>query len=189
MPNWCANSLVLRHEDVNMIERAVQSFQKEEFCNEFVPMPEEFKNDGWYEWRVSNWGTKWDVGSSQYGVERGNANECKFSFDSAWSPPIQFYEKLEELGFTVKAMYYESGMAFCGIYEDGFDDYYEYGDLDSDGVANTIPQELDEYFCISEQLADWEDEQEDEEDQENLDIDLDDGLSATNEGHEEEENE
>ena len=189
MPNWCANSLVLHHEDVNMIERAVQSFQKEEFCNEFVPMPEEFKNDGWYEWRVSNWGTKWDVGSSQYGVERGNANECKFSFDSAWSPPIQFYEKLEELGFTVKAMYYEPGMAYCGIYEDGFDDYYEYGDLDSDGVANTIPQELDEYFCISEQLADWEDEQEDEEDQENLDIDLDGGLSATNEGHEEEENE
>ena len=189
MPNWCANSLVLHHEDVNMIERAVQSFQKEEFCNEFVPMPEEFKNDGWYEWRVSNWGTKWDVGSSQYGIERGNANECKFSFDSAWSPPIQFYEKLEELGFTVKAMYYESGMAFCGIYEDGFDDYYEYGGLDSAGVTDTIPQELDEYFCISEQLADQEDEQEDEEDQENLDIDLDDGLSATNEGHEEEENE
>ena len=171
-----------------MIERAVQSFQKEQFCNEFVPIPENEK-ENWYEWCISNWGTKWDVGSSQYGIERGNANECKFSFDSAWSPPIQFYEKLEELGFTVKAMYYEPGMAYCGIYEDGFDDYYEYGGLDSAGVTDTIPQELDEYFCISEQLADWEDEQEDEEDQENLDIDLDDGLSATNEGHEEEENE
>jgi hypothetical protein len=148
-----------------MIERAVQSFQKEEFCNEFVPMPEEFKNDGWYEWRVSNWGTKWDVGSSQYGIERGNANECKFSFDSAWSPPIQFYEKLEELGFTVKAKYYEPGMAFCGTFDDGFEETWELGGMSADEVEDMIPSGLDEEFAISEQMRDFESENEEEEEE------------------------
>jgi hypothetical protein len=77
-------------------------------------------------------------------------------------------------------MYYEGGMAFAGIWEDGEDDYYEYGGMNSDEIAKTLPPELDEAFCISEQVAEWEAE-------ENLDIDLDGGLSATNEQEQENE--
>jgi hypothetical protein len=42
-----------------------------------------------------------------------------------------------------------------------------------------IGEELDDYFDISNQMADWEAENE-----ENIDIDLDGGVSATNEQEE-----
>jgi len=100
-------------------------------------------------------------------------------FDSAWSPPIAAYEKLTDLGFRIRAMHYEGGMAYAGIWEDGNDDYYEYGGMDSKEIAEALPVELDEAFGISESVAEWE--AENAEDDENIDIDLDGGLSATNE--------
>jgi hypothetical protein len=84
------------------------------------------------------------------------------------------------MGFKIRAMYYEPGMAFAGIYEDGQDEYYEYSGLDSKGIAEELPPELDEAFGISESVAEWESEQEEE----NIDIDLDGGLSAVNEQEE-----
>ena len=88
------------------------------------------------------------------------------SFDSAWSPPIAAYEKLTEMGFEIRAFYHESGMCFAGIWEDGFDDYYEYGDMNSLEAADTLPEELDEMFCISEQMAEWEHDNEENNDEE-----------------------
>jgi hypothetical protein len=70
-------------------------------------------------------------------------------------------------------MYYEPGMAFAGVWDNGDDDYYEYSGLDSTGIAEALPVELDEAFGISESAAEWEEE--------NQEIDLDDGLSAVNE--------
>jgi hypothetical protein len=49
--------------------------------------------------------------------------------------------------------------------------------MNSDQIAEELPAELDEAFCISESVAEWEAEQEEE----NIDIDLDGGVSATNE--------
>jgi len=83
------------------------------------------------------------------------------------------------MGFRIRAMYCESGMAFAGIWEgnedEANDDFYEYGSMSSTEIVETLPEELDEAFGISEQAADYEAEQE------NIDIDLDGGLSATNE--------
>jgi hypothetical protein len=79
------------------------------------------------------------------------------AFDTAWSPPTGAYEKLKALGFTIKAYYYESGMQFAGIWEDGSDDYYE-GWGDSKGAEAALPKDLDEQFAISENQAMWEEE-------------------------------
>jgi hypothetical protein len=73
-------------------------------------------------------------------------------------------------------MYYEPGMAFAGVWEEGSDDYYDYSGLDSAGIAEALPAELDEAFGISESAAEWEEE--------NQEIDLDGGLSAINEQEE-----
>jgi hypothetical protein len=89
-------------------------------------------------------------------------NTLTASFDSAWSPPIAAYEKLMDMGFTIKAYYYEPGMCFAGIWEDGNDDYFEYGGMNSEQVAEEFPAELDEMFCISESMAEWEEENSEE---------------------------
>ena len=206
MPNWCANTVNIIHEDPAMIVRARSAFEAGKFLNEFIPIPESLNivsgsvpvaeeaaheaqkaanieahgYKDWYDFSVNEWGTKWDIGGSDgnatdipdgNGVVRG----LSLSFDSAWAPPITAYERLMEHGFKIEAWYYEPGMAFCGKWEDGVDDYYEYSGMNSDEVADTLPPELDEMFCISESMADWESEQENE------DIDLDGGLSAVNE--------
>jgi hypothetical protein len=202
MPNWCNNSVEITHEDPAMIERVRKAFNEGALLQEFIPVPEDlhivagsvpvaeevahkdkeeanrekhgYRN--WYDFCVNEWGTKWDVGAD------GNPAQdipggLMLGFDSAWAPPIEAYNKLVDMGFKIRAMYYEGGMAYAGIYEDGADDYYEYSGLDSKGIAETLPVELDEAFGISESVAEWEAENEEE----NLDIDLDGGLSAVNE--------
>jgi len=209
MPNWCNNSVEIYHEDPAMIERVREAFNKGALLQEFIPVPEDLhivagsvgdpdeqkklledtsRNiathgyGNWYDFCVNEWGTKWDVGAD------GNPAQdipggLMLGFDSAWSPPTTAYEKLMEQGFTIRAMYYESGMAFAGIWEDGNDDYYEFGSMSSTEIVEELPEELDEAFGISESAAEWEEEN--AEDEENIDIDLDGGVSAVNEQEEE----
>ena len=205
MPNWCSNGITLRHADPQMIQRAAKALSEGSFLKEFCPVPKELMETvsgsvpegaerdaheaqmatnrathgykDWYDWCVNEWGTKWDIGAD------GNPAQdfpggLMLGFDSAWAPPVGAYEKLTAQGFRIRAMYYEPGMGFAGVWDNGDDDYYEYGGLDSKGIAETLPVELDEAFGISESVADWEAENAEEE---NIDIDLDGGVSATNE--------
>jgi hypothetical protein len=203
MPNWCNNTVELYHEDPAMLERAREAFNKGALLHEFIPVPlcltetmagahgdpekqaalEKSEQDNlnaynyknWYDFCVAEWGTKWDVGGDGYPAQ-DIPGGLMLTFDSAWAPPTNAYERLMEQGFKIRAMYYEPGMAFAGIWEDGNDDYYEYGEMNSTEVADTLPAELDEAFCISESMAEYEEE--------NQEIDLDGGLSATNEQEE-----
>ena len=201
MPNWCNNSVEIYHEDPAMIERVREAFNKGALLQEFIPVPEDLhivagsvpvaeeeehkaKEEAnrethgyanWYDWCVNEWGTKWDIGAD------GNPAQdipggLMLGFDSAWSPPTAAYEKLQAMGFRITAMYYEPGMAFAGVWDNGDDDYYEYGGMTAEEAAETLPEELDEAFGISESMAEYEEE--------NQEIDLDDGLSAINEQEE-----
>ena len=155
MPNWCDNTLEVSHEDPAMVKRLTDAFAAGRLCEEFIPSP----NGEWnWDFSVDKWGTKWDVGGDG-GYCEADTNSASMSFQSAWSPPTGLYPVLEQLGFTVRAMYYEPGMGFAGIYEDGSDETY---DLDgtSDEVKEQIPAELDEAFCITENMAQWEEENE-----------------------------
>ena len=208
MPNWCNNSVEIYHEDPAMIERVREAFNKGALLAEFIPIPKDLQivagsvgdpdeqkklledtarnlavhgYGNWYDFCVNEWGTKWDIGAD------GNPAQdfpggLSLGFDSAWAPPCAAYEKLTEQGFRIRAMYYEPGMGFAGVWDNGDDDYYEYGGLDSKGIAETLPAELDEAFGISESAAEWEAENAEEE---NIDIDLDGGVSAVNEQEEE----
>ena len=205
MPNWCNNSVEIYHDDPKMLERVRTAFNGEGLLQEFIPVPEDLRNivagsvpvaeeaehklkeefnritygyTNWYDFCVNEWGTKWDI-SADGNPAQDIPGGLMLGFDSAWAPPCAAYEKLTEQGFRIRAMYYEGGMAFAGIWEEGNDDYYEYGSLDSKGIAETLPVELDEAFGISESAAEWE--AENAEDEENIDIDIDGGVSATNE--------
>jgi hypothetical protein len=205
MPNWCNNSVEIYHDDPAMIERVRTAFNGEGLLGEFIPVPADLKivagrtgdpeenariiateelnrikhgYSNWYDFCVNEWGTKWEIGAD------GNPAQdipggLLLGFDSAWAPPCAAYEKLQAMGFRITAMYYEPGMAFAGVWDNGDDDYYEYGGMDSKEIADTLPAQLDEAFGISESVAEWEAENAEEE--ENIDIDLDGGVSATNE--------
>jgi hypothetical protein len=66
------------------------------------------------------------------------------------------------MGFRIRAMYYEPGMAYAGVWDDGDDDFYEYGGMNSKQIAENLPVELDEAYGISEAVAEWEEENEEE---------------------------
>jgi hypothetical protein len=119
-----------------------------EFCQVVVPMPFEqwlapatklmgYEIAGWYDWRVTNWGTKWDVvdvditqpltiHDDEEGTEPFSMN-ASFSFNcwTAWSPPIPVWNKLVEMGISVDADYQDEGMGFEGRYVNGEDKCWE----------------------------------------------------------------
>jgi len=182
MPNWCNNTLELEHEDPAMIERASAAMKRGEFLHEFIPVPKELSEatanfstnealvakygySSWYDFCVANWGTKWDVGGDDYGSPTVTEGGRKMiaGFDSAWAPPTTAMERLVDMGFTVKLYYYEPGMCFAGIWEDGDDDYYEYSNMSSEEVEAALPKELNDMFCISDTVAEYEAEENEEE--------------------------
>ena len=173
MPNWCSNGITLRHADPAMIDRVIAG--KEGLLQEFLPCPEELLKavvnfetneamvakygfSSWYDWSIANWGTKWDFALEN--VERADANTVTAAFDSAWAPPVEAYRQLCALGFEIEAMYYEPGMGFVGKFtgDESYcdDECFEYHGQTSETVRDYIGEELDDYFGISESMADWE---------------------------------
>lgn len=161
MPNWCDNSVTLRHSDPAEVDRAEAAFKRGEFCREFVPIPPD-QEENWYDFCIANWGTKWDVGGDDGNSDRVDAHELQITFDSAWAPPTGVYEALVAQGFEIVAYYHEPGMCFVGKYDNGDDEYYEYGSENSSTVIAAIGNELDDYFCISERMAEYEAEEQDD---------------------------
>jgi len=185
MPNWASNQLTLSHTDPKMIKRAIKGFLDNKLLNEFIPVPEDlhimsgshgagtpeqkeleaqqaanlakYGYKDWYDYSVAEWGTKWDVGGEDDQITELSDEQVIFSFESAWSPPIAAYYKLQEMGFKIDAMYYEPGCAFCGHFSDDGDAYYEIP-ATSDEVADAIPSNIDEAFAIAENMAMWEED-------------------------------
>jgi hypothetical protein len=122
----------------------------------------------WYDFCVNEWGTKWDVGGDDGLIQKLDDNTLQASFDSAWAPPTTAYERLIELGFHIKAYYNEPGMCFCGLWEGDtengfFDDYCDYSGETSKTVRECVGEELDDYFGLSDMMAEYEDEETDAE--------------------------
>lgn len=116
----------------------------------------------WYDYCVDEWGTKWDVGAEDHDYDplTEGSTQTVIWFESAWSPPLAFYNKLRDLGFHVQGYYYEPGIGFCGTWIDGNDWECALTDMTAEQVREAIPNALDEAFSISENIAGYEDEDE-----------------------------
>ena len=169
MPNWCDNTLYLSHPDPAMMKKAVDAWNQREFLSVMCPEPDYEttpvfptypeivgSNDpvvpkqAWWDWRVQNWGTKWDIG---YDTARDNEavltnGQMVVSFDSAWSPPTGAYDTLVDQGYSVIGYYCEYGCDFCGKYDEGSDECYKISE-------GNLPHDIDDEFNITETMAEW----------------------------------
>jgi hypothetical protein len=121
--------------------------------------------DSWWDWRVQNWGTKWDVYSCCNDLEdQQPSTEFNASFCTAWSPLSEQCMKVLSMRFpgAILTNYYEeSGSDFCGVtvakdgvvrnFSESISEYLEafvrknFPDLDA--RLEEEEQELDEFFC------------------------------------------
>jgi hypothetical protein len=167
MPNWCQNVATITHEDKEKIDNIENELNKDKddsgLFQMLRPRPKEFdEGESWYGWNIENWGTKWEA--SVYDFERIDDNSIKINFDTAWGPCIALYEYLDSEGYEIEAFYNEEGMAFCGKFSDGWNDDYNYSDMDSAQMQEDIPSEIDDMFGLSERKQDeemYEDEDDD----------------------------
>lgn len=185
MPNWCENNLFITHKDADKRKELLEIIKKDEgFLSVLLPCPEELKIEAgyfgdtdkgaemaklyeenkkkygyshWYDWQVGNWGTKWDI-CDIHEMDIGE-DGIHISFNTAWSPPIEAYDRLTELGYEIDAQYYEGGCAFVGRYEGGEDQCFDIPATYKE-VIEQIPEELDDIFCISEGMREMEEENE-----------------------------
>jgi hypothetical protein len=177
-----------------MINRAKRAFVDGRLLDEFVPVPkdlhivagrvgsdldaeqikleEDTKRNlevhgyaNWFDFAVNEWGTKWDVGGDDGMLTEDGPNAIRMSFDSAWAPPVPAMEKFMDQGFRVKLVYWESGMCFCGLFDENGDDYYDYTDMSADEIAETINSEIDECMNITESIREWEEDNAEDEDE------------------------
>jgi hypothetical protein len=156
MPNWCNNTFNVEGEKeaIDNFEAFLNEKNGKDWFNFFAPTPVELKEDGWYEWNVSNWGCKWNCDAQDWSRD---GNTISFWFDSPWGPPVELYYKIEQAGLTVKAEYMEEGMRFVGEFVDGSDETYEYQDVED---LDNIPDNLVENWNLHDQFENWEDEDE-----------------------------
>ena len=194
MPNWCDNQITITGP--NSVIDKIEKITKEEkddqgLLNFFHPMPKELDGttspsssadkpqpmvegfDCWYDWRVENWCTKWEV-SEFYGVDRQHLNDSldestiSFGFSSAWAPPTGAYTRFitsmaeKNLDVSLKAYYHEGGCDFAGCWDDGNDECIAPSDYKSDDEYwnDGLGYDLDEMFNITESMAEYEAEQE-----------------------------
>lgn len=127
MPNWAECRLTIEDcspELAAYLQENGLSFDK------IKPTPPEKLTDekgSWYQWRVDNWGTKWDLSEEDqrdvadmllYGKVNSDTEDADFTahFDTAWEPPCQAIAALSAMfpndNFVLS--YLELGMMFGG---------------------------------------------------------------------------
>ena len=156
MPNWCENNLIIKADgkdaepDFNRLERLlgetlIYSSSEEYITNllgSIICMPSQLEGttkekpykleDGttiwWYEWCCDNWGTKWDASDC---IMKYKHNELRFTFNTAWNPPIPWLEKVALIfpNLWIELTYNEPGIQFRGFISgrgELIDEYEEY---------------------------------------------------------------
>jgi hypothetical protein len=181
MPNWCNNTITIRgpiQKIEALWEVAKQDAEDNGLLDAMHPMPKELHDttspsDGpnWYDWRVSNWGTKWEVSSEglEYTPDPDNGTAAIDGwFDSAWSPPMGalYHYAAENPDVAIELKYHEPGMCYFGEAEwaDGecvLDDCVDYSEYTAATVRDMIGADLDDYWAISENMQMWEEENDD----------------------------
>ena len=187
MPNWCTNQLIVCGPVtwIDLFHEKITVGGGYEIMNNLYPCPEDLtgypsrhgtipdsdpdkerklanveKYDAvdWYDWCITNWGTKWADCHTQKVDESETVDhslkKVMFRFDSAWSPPVEAFDTIAmlfpKLMFDLR--YEEPGMCFQGfrIWGDGEQqggadmDYMASGEM----VYDQMDWDYDEYVTV-----------------------------------------
>lgn len=149
MPNWCTNQLIICGPItwIDLFHEKVTVGDKYEILNSLYPVPEDligmpsmagtipdgdpdkeqkvanlekYGSADWYDWSVTNWGTKWGDCDTAYrdsrNISDSNLKTAMYTFDTAWGPPqegiIYIAKSFKPILFDLR--YQEPGMGFCG---------------------------------------------------------------------------
>jgi hypothetical protein len=159
MPNWCSNRATITGP-APVIAEIVEILNQDgtPLLNWMVPEPKD--NEGWYDWRVNNWGTKWDI-TDVYFENQAEEDSIEFSFCTAWAPPTEAFHTWAELDGRVQfnLEYWEPGVGFVGTAIYDGDCYTEdYVDCNQDEVEyKRIASEVWGYeeYEEPEPLTEW----------------------------------
>ena len=164
MPNWCMNTArITAPEPVIQEIRGRLERKDGEFglLDYMVPEPRDQGEDfDWYTWRVTNWGTKWEISDVQI-TDDSDPDCIEFGFSSAWAPPLDAFRDwaARDGRVTYRIDYIEEGMGFVGreTYDgEGWDEeHFEQGS-DPDGFAEWARAEWGwEPWEDPEPLTEW----------------------------------
>lgn len=121
MPNWVFNTLSVTGEQADLTrlmeqvnapfthtyeDGKVQEYPAPIFALWNIVRPteaemEDYNKQGWYDWNIAHWGTKWDTAYSEGGyratsIEEQGDDFILYRFDTAWSPPLDAIHILAE---------------------------------------------------------------------------------------------
>ena len=145
------------HFDINVVQ---DNPEREALRQQYIVNKEKYGHPNWYDWCVSNWGTKWapDVNSIE-----GSTTSLHISGVSAWGPPGNLIAYITKQ-YPVEAYvsYKEDGMCFAGIdaYVRGeivYDGYFQYDEVPSVSAAQeAIDWDADDdgYQAFSDAIED-----------------------------------
>ena len=181
MPNWCNNTITLTGPKEKITKIYEKAKEDNALLQQLYPMPTQLEgttspapkegkvqplvdgHDNWYDWRVDNWSTKWDV-DADYLELSDDGTTITGWFDSAWSPPIGAYEHFltNNEDCSISSLYYEGGMDFAGKWEDFADMTVTPGDFTADEMEDPnsgLIYDINEQFNMSEWMREYEEEQ------------------------------
>ncbi len=136
---------------------------KKAFEENAKAIKEKYGHEDWYNWRVSNWGTKWDASDSY--VDERDGESLSINYTTAWGPNSAFViyasEKYPNLKFRL--LFEEAGCNFCGelICEDGEVQSFGESELeyqDQDGNDVDYDSEKERWYIVeTKEIIDDED--------------------------------
>jgi len=162
-PDYAITSVAMTYPEIIALDAKTEEERETILKNEPT-----IRDDSWWDWRVQNWGTKWDVYSCSNDWENEKpSNEFSANFCTAWSPLGENFMTVLSRKFPGSLLtnfYKEEGMDFCGVtiakdgevrdFSDSISRYREafvrhrFPDLDArlDEEGLNLEDDLDEFF-------------------------------------------
>ncbi|EKX37445.1 hypothetical protein GUITHDRAFT_116408 [Guillardia theta CCMP2712] len=157
MPDMCFNSVMICAAcsvTAQSFETFLKGLDRKDrigLFGHFLPCP---ASADWFLWTYEHWGTKWDVSDPTW--ER---NDLSFhlKFETAWAPPIPFYEYLESADggdWIVDAIFHSAAAEVVGRYACGSQKTWKYTFHDPNW-RDRLPKKIVDEAGLDREYAEW----------------------------------